>query len=315
MMIGSPNSRIFHLWYHPLYTDGIHVEARFPRERYKMLLKRLGDSEQNDIIKIRKPVAISRESLLLAHDAKYVDGFLEERLSEKEMRRIGLTPWTSKMIERTLCLTGGALEATIHAIESKGITGNMAGGTHHAHRGFGSGYCVFNDLAISALYAIEKLGIERVAILDLDVHQGDGTATILSEEKRALTISVHCEKNFPFRKSVSDHDLPIEPLAGDELYLETVREALEICLEFEPQLVLYQAGVDGLETDSLGKLNVTRDGMRKRNQYVFEIMLANKIPTVVFMGGGYSKPISHTLDAFFDLFSDAAIWNNRWPSQ
>ena len=109
--------------------------------------------------------------------------------------------------------------------------------------------------------------------------------------------------------------MPIESLAGDELYLETVREALEICLEFEPQLVLYQAGVDGLETDSLGKLNVTRDGMRKRNQYVFEIMLANKIPTVVFMGGGYSNPISHTLDAFFDLFSDAAIWNNRWPSQ
>ena len=119
MMIGSPNSRIFHLWYHPLYTDGIHVEARFPRERYKLLLKRLGDSEQNDIIKIRKPVAISRESLLLAHDAKYVDGFLEERLSEKEMRRIGLTPWTPKMIERTLCLTGEHLRLRFMLLKAK----------------------------------------------------------------------------------------------------------------------------------------------------------------------------------------------------
>ena len=231
----------FNLWYHPLYTDGIHVEARFPRERYQILLNRLKDSEQFHMFAIREPRQISKDSLLLAHDATYVEEFLEQKLSEKEMRRIGLTPWTPKMIERTLCLTGGALEATIHAVNHGGITGNMAGGTHHAHRDFGSGYCIFNDLAISAMYAIEKLGIKRVAILDLDVHQGDGTATILSNEARTRTISVHCSTNFPFRKSVSDFDLPVEPKAGDELYMEKVREAVELCVDFQPDLVLYQA--------------------------------------------------------------------------
>ena len=302
----------FNLWYPPLYTDGIHVEARFPRERYQILLNRLKDSEQFHMFAIREPRQISKDSLLLAHDATYVEEFLEQKLSDKEMRRIGLTPWTPKMIERTLCLTGGALEATIHAVNHGGITGNMAGGTHHAHRDFGSGYCIFNDLAISAMYAIEKLGIKRVAILDLDVHQGDGTATILSNEARTRTISVHCSTNFPFRKSVSDFDLPVEPKAGDELFMEKVREAVELCVDFQPELVLYQAGVDGLEQDHLGKLCVSRKGMQERNQYVFEKMLKNRIPTVIFMGGGYSKPIEHSLDSFYDLFIDASIWNKRW---
>ena len=304
----------FNLWYHPLYTDGIHDEARFPKYRYQMLLRRLEQSEQFNQITIRTPEPISRDSLLLAHDATYVDAFLEENLDEKEMRRIGLTPWTPKMIERTLCLTGGAVEATMHAVEHGGITGNMAGGTHHAHRDFGSGYCVFNDLAISAMYAIEHLGVKRVAILDLDVHQGDGTATILSAVERTRTISVHCSTNFPFRKSVSDVDLPIEPNAGDAAYMEKVQEAVNLSLQFEPDLVLYQAGVDGLEHDHLGKLNVTREGMRTRNKYVFEKMLNHRIPTVIFMGGGYSKPIEHTIDAFYDLFIDASIWNERWMS-
>ena len=308
----ASTNQSFNLWYHPLYTDGIHVEARFPRERYQILLNRLKDSEQFHMFAIREPRQISKDSLLLAHDATYVEEFLEQKLSEKEMRRIGLTPWTPKMIERTLCLTGGALEATIHAVNHGGITGNMAGGTHHAHRDFGSGYCIFNDLAISAMYAIEKLGIKRVAILDLDVHQGDGTATILSNEARTRTISVHCSTNFPFRKSVSDFDLPVEPKAGDELYMEKVREAVELCVDFQPELVLYQAGVDGLEQDHLGKLCVTRKGMQERNQYVFEKMLKNRIPTVIFMGGGYSKPIEHSLDSFYDLFIDASIWNKRW---
>ncbi|MEC8106599.1 MAG: histone deacetylase, partial [Candidatus Thermoplasmatota archaeon] len=224
----------------------------------------------------------------------------------------GLTPWTPKMIERTLCLTGGAVEATTHAVKHGGITGNMAGGTHHAHRDFGSGYCVFNDLAISAMFAIEHLDVERVAILDLDVHQGDGTATILTTEERTRTISVHCSTNFPFRKSASDFDLPIEPNSGDATYMEKVQEAVKLCLDFEPDLILYQAGVDGLEHDHLGKLNVTREGMRARNQYVFEEMLNHRIPTVIFMGGGYSKPIWHTINSFFDLFIDAAKWNGRW---
>tara|TARA_Y100001958_G_C21201487_1_gene528092 strand:- start:59 stop:955 length:897 start_codon:yes stop_codon:yes gene_type:complete len=298
------------MWYHPLYTDGIHPEARFPRDRYQRLLDRFETTGASQAMQITQPQPVDTSLLLLAHDADYVDRFLAGELTDKEEKRIGLTPWTPAMIERTLVLMGGAVEATEHAVQTGGFSGNMAGGTHHAHRDFGSGYCVFNDLAVCALHALEHLGVERVAIVDLDVHQGDGTATMLADEPRACTISVHCSTNFPFRKSVSDHDLPVPPESGDAAYLDTVREALYLCEAFEPELILYQAGVDGLEADALGKLNVSREGMRQRNHLVFEAAEALEVPLVVFMGGGYAKPIDASLDAFYDLFTDAAAWYN-----
>ena len=301
---------LFEMWYHPLYTDGIHPEARFPRDRYQRLLDRFETTGASQAMRITQPQPVDTSLLMLAHDADYVDRFLSGELSDKEEKRIGLTPWTPAMIERTLVLMGGAVEATEHAVQTGGFAGNMAGGTHHAHRDFGSGYCVFNDLAVCALHALEHLGVERVAIVDLDVHQGDGTATILADEPRACTISVHCSTNFPFRKSVSDHDLPVPPESGDAVYLNTVREALDLCEAFEPDLILYQAGVDGLEADALGKLNVSREGMRQRNHLVFETAEALEVPLVVFMGGGYAKPIDASLDAFYDLFTDAAAWYN-----
>ena len=301
-------SPLFGMWYHPLYTDGIHPEARFPRDRYQRLLDRFETTGASQAMRITQPQPVDTSLLLLAHDADYVDRFLAGELSDKEEKRIGLTPWTPAMIERTLVLMGGAVEATEHAVQTGGFAGNMAGGTHHAHRDFGSGYCVFNDLAVCALHALEHLGVERVAIVDLDVHQGDGTATMLADEPRACTISVHCSTNFPFRKSVSDHDLPVLPESGNAVYLDTVREALDLCEAFEPELILYQAGVDGLEADALGKLNVSREGMRQRNHLVFETAEALGVPLVVFMGGGYAKPIDASLDAFYDLFTDAAAW-------
>ena len=301
-------SPLFGMWYHPLYTDGIHPEARFPRDRYQRLLDRFETTGASQAMRITQPQPVDTSLLMLAHDADYVDRFLSGELSDKEEKRIGLTPWTPAMIERTLVLMGGAVEATEHAVQTGGFAGNMAGGTHHAHRDFGSGYCVFNDLAVCALHALEHLGVERVAIVDLDVHQGDGTATILADEPRACTISVHCSTNFPFRKSVSDHDLPVPPESGDAVYLDTVRKALDLCEAFEPDLILYQAGVDGLEADALGKLNVSREGMRQRNHLVFETAEALEVPLVVFMGGGYAKPIDASLDAFYDLFTDAAAW-------
>ena len=303
-------SPLFGMWYHPLYTDGIHPEARFPRDRYRRLLDRFRATNAHLAMHINQPQPIEQALLLLAHEASYVNRFLAGKLTEKEEKRIGLTPWTPAMIERTLVLMGGAVEATEYAVIHGGISGNMAGGTHHAHREFGSGYCVFNDLAVSALHALENLGLERVAIVDLDVHQGDGTATILADEPRTCTISVHCETNFPFRKSASDHDLPIPPESGDDVYLSAVRQALKICKAYEPDLILYQAGVDGLEADALGKLNVSRAGMRQRNHLVFEAAETLDVPLVVFMGGGYAKPIDASLDAFYDLFTDAVAWND-----
>ena len=302
------------IWYHPIYTEGIHPDARFPRERYVELINRLKSLRNSNQFLFLEPNKASRSELVIGHDPYYVDNFLNGRLSDKEIKRIGLTPWTPKLIPRTLRLMGGAIAALNHVVENGGIAGNMAGGTHHAHYDFGSGYCIFNDLAVCALLALQKHNYERVAILDLDVHQGDGTATILQNIDGALTISLHCQENFPFRKAVSDHDLELEANSSDEQFLQKVNQAIDIAIKFNPQLILYQAGVDGLATDALGKLNITREGMNERNKLVFEMAVKHSIPTVVFMGGGYSKPISHTIDAFCDLFTAAAEANNRFTN-
>ena len=302
------------IWYHPIYTEGIHPDARFPRERYVELIKRLKSLRNSNQFLFLEPNKASRSELVIGHDPYYVDNFLNGKLSDKEIKRIGLTPWTPKLIPRTLRLMGGAIAALNHVVENGGIAGNMAGGTHHAHYDFGSGYCIFNDLAVCALLALQKYNYERVAILDLDVHQGDGTATILQNIDGALTISLHCQENFPFRKAVSDHDLELEANSSDEQFLQKVNQAIDIAIKFNPQLILYQAGVDGLATDALGKLNITREGMNERNKLVFEMAVKHSIPTVVFMGGGYSKPISHTIDAFCDLFTAAAEANNRFTN-
>ena len=302
------------IWYHPIYTEGIHPDARFPRERYVELINRLKSLRNSNQFLFLEPNKALRSELVLGHDPYYVDNFLNGKLSDKEIKRIGLTPWTPKLIPRTLRLMGGAIAALNHVVENGGIAGNMAGGTHHAHYDFGSGYCIFNDLAVCALLALQEHNYDRVAILDLDVHQGDGTATILQNIDGALTISLHCQENFPFRKAVSDHDLELEANSSDEQFLQKVNQAIDIAIKFNPQLILYQAGVDGLATDALGKLNITREGMSERNQLVFEMAVKHSIPTVVFMGGGYSKPISHTIDAFCDLFTAAAEANNRFTN-
>ena len=302
------------IWYHPIYTEGIHPDARFPRERYVELINRLKSLGNSNQFLFLEPNKASRSELVIGHDPYYVDNFLNGKLSDKEIKRIGLTPWTPKLIPRTLRLMGGAIAALNHVVENGGIAGNMAGGTHHAHYDFGSGYCIFNDLAVCALLALQKHNYERVAILDLDVHQGDGTATILQNIDGALTISLHCQENFPFRKAVSDYDLELEANSSDEQFLQKVNQAIDIAIKFNPQLILYQAGVDGLATDALGKLNITREGMGERNKLVFEMAVKHSIPTVVFMGGGYSKPISHTIDAFCDLFTAAAEANNRFTN-
>ena len=299
------------IWYHPIYTNGIHPDARFPRDRYIKLIDKLKTPEYCDEFIIQQPTEASRKELVTAHDPYYVDRFLNQNLTEKEIKRIGLTPWTPKIIPRTLLLMGGAIAALDHVMKSGGIAGNMAGGTHHAHYDFGSGYCIFNDLAVCSFLAMSKYHLTKIAVIDFDVHQGDGTATILQNIDQVLTISVHCKQNFPFRKSESDYDLELPANADDEELLAMVTRALDIAKQFDPELILFQAGVDGLATDALGKLNISRQGMSERNEMVFDMAVKHSIPTVVFMGGGYSDPIRHTIDAFADLFLSASRANQR----
>ena len=297
------------LYYHHLYTDGIHPEARFPRDRYRAIRERL-EARSIDLRIATAPLG-QRSDILLAHDEDYVNRFLDGNMSIAERRRIGLRPWTPMLIPRTLRIVGGAVQALTDAAESGGFAANMAGGTHHAHHAWGSGYCVFNDIAICARIAHRRMDFERVLVVDLDVHQGDGTASILLNDSQIDTLSVHCAENFPFRKTTSTWDIPIPQGSGDREYLAAVEHGLDLGFAKKPSLILFQAGVDALEADALGRLGVSRMAMRKRNQLVFEFCQAHRIPCVVFMGGGYSSPIDDTVDAFVDLFQQAAAAHSR----
>ena len=289
------------LWYSNIYSDGIDARARFPRLRYRMLREKLSNSSR---IRFVEPTAIDRESLLLAHDPAYVERFLSGTLSEKEMRQIGLRPWTDAMVDRTTILTGGTLDATKHALEH-GIAGNIAGGTHHAHYEYGSGYCIFNDLAVSVRW-LQNQGMRRILVLDLDVHQGDGTATIFADDPDVYTVSVHCAKNFPFHKQKSDLDVPLREGIEDKEYLNALAFLPSLIESYRPQFVLYQGGVDGLKEDKLGKWSLTRAGLQKRNRLVYQLLSSHSIPLVITMGGGYGDPLSASVDAHSDLFLQAA---------
>ena len=296
----------FPLYYHPLYSDGLDRTARFPVDRYRLLAQRLKKLDTTGQIMVKEPRIATREEILLVHDELYVENFLSGNLGEKEVRRIGLKPWKKEIIPRTLRLVGGALEGLDDVLSGIPLAGNMAGGTHHAFRREGSGYCIFNDLAVCAESALARPGIDRILILDLDVHQGDGTAEIFSGDKRVFTVSLHGENNFPFRKKKSDLDIGFENGTGDEEYLKVLDGVLDVLSSENFDLVFFQAGVDGLESDALGLLNLTREGMRDRNKRVFEWRRKIDRPLLVFMGGGYAKPIEDTVEAFCDLFLAAA---------
>ncbi len=296
----------FPLYYHPLYSDGLDSTARFPVDRYRLLAEQLPrlDIEQN--IEIKESRLANREEILLVHEEDFVDRFLSHSLSEKEIRRIGLKPWKPEIVPRTLHLVGGALDSLGELLNGASIAGNMAGGTHHAFRGEGAGYCIFNDLAICAEFALQQNDINRILILDLDVHQGDGTAEIFAGDDRVYTVSLHGENNFPFRKKKSDLDISFPDGIEDEKYLSSLDQVLEKLSRDEFDLIFFQAGVDGLASDALGLLGLSRHGLDLRNKKVLKWRRSQDIPLLIFMGGGYAKPIMNTVDAFCDLFLEAS---------
>lgn len=294
------------LFTHPIYTASLSDDARFPKHRYDMVAAEVARRGLGAPVH-RSPRA-RRAHLLHAHAASYIDAFLEGRLDASSQRRIGLTPWTPQIVNRTLHLMGGSLAALDAALEH-GVGGHMAGGTHHAHRGLGAGYCVFNDIPIVIAEA-RRRGRRRALVIDLDVHQGDGTATILQGDPAAFTFSVHCGRNFPFRKARSDFDLPLPPGTGDAAYLAALDHHLPRLVDaFRPDLVVYQAGVDPLGDDHLGQLAMTRAGLARRNRRVMAETAGRRIPTVVLMGGGYARPIEASVAAHADVFEEASRWS------
>ncbi len=248
--------------------------------------------------------------IALAHDPDYVQAFVEGRLPAGAIRRIGF-PWSEGLVERTLASAGGTLCATEDAL-SRGWGGTLAGGTHHALYGEGAGFCVFNDIAIAIRNLQQKDRMKRAAVVDLDVHQGDGTASIFRDDPGVFTFSMHGAANFPFRKQESRLDIALPDHTGDEVYLDRLRAALPEVLAFGPGIVFYQSGVDALESDRLGRLSLTAEGLKERDRLVFGACRSAGIPVVVTLGGGYSEPIELTVEAHANTFRLAASINSEF---
>lgn len=240
------------------------------------------------------------ETVALAHDPHYVQDFISGSLTTAAIRRIGF-PWSQAMVERTLASAGSTLGATADALE-RGWGGTLAGGTHHALYAEGAGFCVFNDIAIAIRKLQSERRIERAAVVDLDVHQGDGTAQILGGDPRVFTFSMHGEQNFPFRKQVSRLDIALPDGTGDAEYVDQLRGALPLVAESKPEIVFYQSGVDALATDKLGRLALTAGGMLERDRLVFAACREMGVPLVITLGGGYSDPIEATVEAHAGTF-------------
>ncbi len=286
------------------FTDHIQVPITeghsFTMEKYRLLHEALlREGVMQDQQLLPAPLA-SKEELLLAHDISYVEGLLRGTLSEKELRPIGLT-WSDKLLERSLAAVGGFIQVTEAALE-QGFSSLLAGGTHHAHADRGEGYCVFNDFAVAALKILHSGKAKKVLIIDLDVHQGNGNSSILGQRDDVFILSLHGEKNYPFRKVKSHLDVALPEDTNDEDYLKALEAALG-SIHFDYDILLYQAGVDNLKEDSLGTFHMSFEGLMKRDQMVFEF--AKEKPVAMAIGGGYAKPIELTVQAHLNTFKTA----------
>jgi len=278
---------------------------RFPMKKYSMLRERV---ERGGICKngeLRAPHAVTNEEILRAHDPGYLEKVVAGTLTNKEMRRIGF-PWSQRMVERSRRASGGTLDAARIAL-SEGVATNLAGGTHHAFAERGEGFCVLNDSAIAARALLAEGLVEKVVVLDTDVHQGNGTAAIVRGDARVFTFSIHGAKNYPFHKEESDLDAPLPDGTGDNAFLLALGERLERVLDLEDwNLAIFLAGADPFEGDKLGRLRVTKSGLAQRDRMVLEGCQERGIPVAVTMAGGYAREVEDTVDIHFQTVKRAS---------
>ena len=259
---------------------------------------------------MRVPRPVSDEEILRAHERGYLRHVVDGTLSSKEMRRIGF-PWSERMVERSRRASGGTLDACRAALE-EGLAANLAGGTHHAFADRGEGYCVFNDSAIAARAMQARGLVERVLVVDTDVHQGNGTASIVHGDPSIFTFSIHGAKNFPFRKEESDLDVALPDGADDGEFLEALGSGLERALEeSKAELAIYLAGADPYEDDRLGRLSVSKQGLAERDRLVLESCRERGTPVAMTMAGGYARSVEDTVDIHFRSIETAATLLNR----
>lgn len=254
------------------------------------------------------PQKLSEDQVLRTHDAEYWRKLKEVRLSRPEERRTGF-PLSAKLVEREITICQGTIDNCRYALQH-GISMNIAGGTHHAYADRGEGFCLLNDIAIASHWLLDQGLAQQILVVDLDVHQGNGTAKIMENEPRVFTFSMHGEKNYPMKKEHSDLDIALPDATDDAFYLKTLRKYLPRLLhQVQPDFVFFQSGVDVLETDKLGRLGMTLNGCKERDRFVLETCHKNKLPVAVNMGGGYSPRLADIIDAHVNTFRLAQeIW-------
>jgi len=282
-------------FYSDTFVLPLPAHHRFPMAKYRLLRERLVADGVLTPDDLGVPEAVTVDELRLAHEASYVDAVLAGALPSEMQRRIGF-PWSEMMVERSRRSAGATLAAARIALAagsaSPAIAANLAGGTHHAFADRGEGYCVFNDVAIAARVLRRDGAIRRAVVVDCDVHQGNGTASIFRDQAAVYTLSFHGEKNFPFKKEISDRDVEFADGTGDDEYLSAlVRHVPEVLDEQRPDLVFYLAGADPYEGDRLGRLKLTIDGLRARDRFVLEACADRQIPVAIAMSGGYAPDV------------------------
>lgn len=295
------------------YTDHFVLPLpsghRFPMEKYSKLRNLVSDLAGVELL---EAPAASDTQILYAHDPQYLINIIGGHLSASEQREIGF-PWSEKMVERSR-RSAGATVAACKTSLTEGVSVNLAGGTHHAYRDMGSGFCVFNDSAIAARALQKEMNPKlKVAIIDLDVHQGNGTASILQNDHSIFTLSIHGEKNFPFKKEVSDLDYGLPDECDDQAYLQALTHCLdELDSRFKPDCLIFLAGADPHVDDRLGRLNISSEGMRLRDETVLGFALERNLPIALSMAGGYGKEIVSTVNIHFQTIKTALQFQQKY---
>ena len=273
---------------------------KFPTLKYGLLRQSV---EREGLFQVEQAELASPETVALAHDPDYVEKFTTGTLDAAAIRRIGL-PWSQVLVQRAFASVGGTVSASLEAIQH-GWGATLGGGTHHAFRSEGAGFCVFNDIAVAIQFLRQRELIRRAAVIDLDVHQGDGTAQIFQNDPDVFTLSVHCESNFPFRKKQSRLDVALPDGVEDTEYLHQLEEVLPAAFAFKPDIIFYQSGVDPLASDVLGRLSLTHQGLIERDRRIFTAARSFGVPFVLTSGGGYSRPIELSAEAHANTYRTA----------
>lgn len=296
---------MFYIAFDPIYAHPLPDGHRFPMLKYELIPQQLLHEGAMEAHHFVSPEIVADEWVLTTHHADYFFRLKNGQLTYQEERRIGF-PYSSALVERELRIAKGTIDGSLFALEH-GIAFNVAGGTHHAGSNWGEGFCMLNDQAIAANYLLSNKLANRILIVDLDVHQGNGTAEIFQNEDRVFTFSMHAEHNFPFRKERSDLDIGLADGISDTEYLSILEQNLLPLLDnFAPDFVFYLSGVDILATDKLGKLAISKVGCKARDLLVISACKARNIPVQVSMGGGYSPDIKDIVDAHCSTYKVAA---------